>query len=606
MPLVDGEYQKLSEDEIRQRLERNLEEKLGASATAGSLVQKQLEAEAKTLAQNQEEALERVHKAAYLADAEGKELDKVVDVIGLTRRPASSATGVARFWRETPPKTTYTIPGGSTVQTPGNDPIQFNVRDQDKLAHIDGWEDGDLNGWVGDTSPFSVKNTTEMTGNHALEVPATSGVKITTEDDSFGIGTRFGVNLKPVADSTTAIQFGVQDDSNYLECVVDEYNQELNIRLVEGGSQSAISSNTSATIPADYESYLEIKWGRYTETEAALYESKHRDTKLCSVTLDENKEWKDGAVAIKSKDSQATCLVDEATTREVLVDIEAEDAGTQTNVGPNSITVIPNGISGVEEVTNPIQTGNPNKRDSDFSALVLGEDREDDEALRERAYNTTDIGGAATANALDAALKRVEGVDALTLKRNRENSSIDGLPPHSFEAIVYGGSDKEVADAIFSTASIDSNDVGGIHGSEVNYTITSDVTKSEETISWSRPVTVGLDITVELIVDDTFDGEAEVKSIITNYIGGTDIDGSFVSGQSVGEDIYESILKRHLVNPEETGIWEVSSLIIDSNGDGTDDTTTNSSGAEVFEVADNEVAVTNARDDSITVNTTQK
>jgi hypothetical protein len=529
-----------------------------------------------------------------------------VDIIGLERIPASSSTGVVKLWRETPPTSTYTIPSGVTVQTEGADPIQFSVNDQDKLAHIDGWEDNDLNGWKDDTAAFSVLNTTEMTGNYALEVPATSGVQLTSEDDSFGIGTTFNVDLKPTADSTTAIQFGIQDSSNYLECVVDEYNQELNLRVVEAGSESTISSNTSANIPAGISSHLEIKWGRYTKTEAVLYESDQRETVLCAVELDENKEWSDGAVAIRSKDSQATCLVDEFTTRAVLVDIEAVEAGSQTNVGPNTITVIPGGIAGVEKVTNPIQTGNPNKRDSDFSGLVLGEDEEDDEALRERAYSTTAIGGAATANALDAALKRVEGVDALTIKRNRENSSVDGLPAHSFEPIVYGGSDKEVAEAIFNTASIDSNDVGGVHGGKASYTITSDVTKAEETIEWSRPVTVNLDITLDLIVDDTFDGKTAVKSIVANYVGGTDIDGTFVSGQSVGEDIYESILKRRLVGPDETGIWDVNGLTIDSNGDGTDDTTTTASGAEVFAVADNEVAVTDARDDSITVNTTQK
>ena len=48
------------------------------------------------------------------------------------------------------------------------------------------------------------------------------------------------------------------------------------------------------------------------------------------------------------------------------------------------------------------------------------------------------------------------------------------------------------------------------------------------------------------------------------------------------------------------------SLIIDGNNDGTDDTTTTASGADVFAVSNEEVPSVNARDGSITVNTTLK
>jgi uncharacterized phage protein gp47/JayE len=606
MPLVDGEYEKLTEEEIFRRLESALEEELGATANAGSLVTKQLEAEARTLAENQEEALKRVHQAAYLADATGDELDKVVDVIGLTRIDATSATGVVRLSRENPPTSTYTIPRGSNVQTGGTDPIEFVVRDKDKLAYISGWESDGFNGWNQDTSSFSILTTSEMSGEKALEVPATAGVNITTDDTTFGIGTTFTQDVKPAAGSITNFRFALQDQSNYLECELRESSQDLKLRVVEDGTEATLSENNSATIPADTKSHLEIEWGRYKETKAVLYESKSRDTELSSVSLDESKEWEEGAYSISSDDSTATCLVDEISTRSVLVNIQAVNSGSQTNVGPSSITVMPSGITGVEEVSNPIQTGNPNLRDADFSTLILGKDEESDEDLRERGFNSTSIGGSATVNALDAELKRVEGVDALTLKRNREENSVNGLPPHSFEAIVYGGTDKAVAEAIFNTASIDSHDVGGINGTEASYKITSDVTKADETISWSRPLTLDLNITLDLIVDENFIGEAEVSSIVANYVGGDDVDGSFVNGLSVGEDVYQAVLSRRIVNPDETGVWEVDSMTIDSDGDGTDDTTAAASGAEVLAVADNEVAVTDARDGSITVNTTLK
>ena len=606
MPLIDGEYQKLTKEEIQERLENSLKEQLDTTAQPGDLVTQQLAAEAKTLAQNQEEALERVHQAAYLADATGVELDKVVDIIGLSRMEASPATGVVRLWRETPPTADYIIPKGSEVQTAGTDPEKFTITEQDALAYIDGFESNNLNNWDGDKGEFSVVNTTELSGDYALKVPATANVAITSTDASFTIGTTFTMDMKLGSGSTKALRFGLQDQSNYFECVLDESAQDLKLRLIDDGTAVSLSNNDTATIPSGSAFHVEIEWGLYNDTTATLYETNNRDVELCTVSLSESRDWEDGAVSVASLGSTSTALVDEIATRSVLVNIKALGSGTETNLGPNTITKIPDSITGVEKVTNPIATGNPNLTNTNFTPLVIGEERESDEELRDRAFNSTSIGGAATVNSLSTELQRVEGVKSLTLNRNREESTVDGLPPHSFEAVVYGGSDEDVAKTIFNTASIDSHDVGGINGTKATFDIKSDVTKDTETISWSRPNRLELTIDLDLIVDDTFVGEEKIISIIVNYIGGTGIDGNFINGLDVGEDIYEAVLKRKIVDPDRTGVWEVDSLTIDKNSDGTDDTETTTSGAEILAVADNEVAVTDARDGSITISKTQK
>ena len=606
MPLRDGEYQKLTKEEIQQRLEQSLEAQLDTTANPGDLVTKQLKAEAEVLAQNQEEALQRVHQAAYLADATGEELDKVVDIIGLERSEATSATGVVRLWRDTPPTTTYTIPRGKSVQSGDLEPIEFDITQRHRLAHIDGFESNDLNNWEGDKSSFSIRNTTKLTGNYALEVPATSGVQLTTVAEDFKIGTTFNADVYPNTDSVTAVRFGLQDQSNYFECVVNESAQDLKLRLVEGGAEVALSGNNTATIPADESSHIEIEWGLYQDTTATLYETSSRDTELCSVSLSESREWEDGAVSVASLDGTAICLVDEVATRSVMMNVEAVDSGAKTNLGPNTVNTIADPITGVEDVTNPIATGSQNFSDNTFTSLTLGEERESDEDLRERAFNSTSIGGAATVNALGTELRRVKGVNALTLNRNREETTVDGMPPHSFEAVVYGGSDKDIAETIFNTASIDSHDVGGVNGTEVTYDITSEVTDDTETISWSRPYTLDLAIDLTLVVDDTYVGDEKIRSIVTNYIGGTGLDGNFVTGLDVGDDVYEAVLKHEIVDPDEHGVWEVDSLVIDKDGDGTDDTTTTTSGADVLPVASNEVAEANARDGSISITTNKK
>lgn len=607
MPLnEDGDYEKLTKEDIEERLHNNLQDELDVTAQPGDLVSKQLSAEAKTLAQNQEEALERVHRAAFLADATGQNLDKVVDIIGLDRQSATSATGTVKFWRESPPTNNYTIPSGIRVQTSGSDPIHFQTTQKGGLRYIDGFEDGNLNNWNGDVTSFSVLNTSEMAGNYALEVPATADMSITTKNRYYKIGTIFTQDIKPETGSITAFRFGKQDGSNYLECVISENAQDLKLRLVEDGTESALSNNNSATIPSGQKSHLEINWGLYEDTTAVLYETSNRDIELCSVTLQENVKWEDGFFTIASLDGTATALVDDLSTRSIHLNIEAENTGTKTNLGPNTIKTISDSLTGVEEVTNPVATGDPTVINNQFSPLVLGEETETDEELRERAFNSTSIGGSATVNALDARIKQINGVKALTLNRNRENVSVDGLPAHSFEAIVYGGSNQEIAEAIFDTASIDSHDVGGVNGVGASYTINSNITEESEVINFSRPNELNLNLDLNLIVDENFVGEIKIQSIITKYIGGTDIDGNFVNGLDVGEDVYKSILKQKIVDPEETGVWEVDSIVIDKNGDGTDDTEETTNGANVLVVNDNEVALTDARDGSITITTSEK
>lgn len=606
MPVKDGEYQKLTKEEIQERLESNLEAELDTTAQPGDLVTQQLSAEAATLAQNQEEALKRVHQAAYLADATGKELDKVVDIIGLTRNEATSATGTVRLYRETPPTSTYTIPRGATVQTSGSETIEFNLTQSSALRYIEGFENNNLDNWNGDISSFSILNTQEMSGNYALEIPATNGVEITTKDENFRVGTTFTADVRPKSGSVKAFRFGKQNDSNYFECVISENAQDFKIRLVKDGTEVALSDNSSATIPAGSTSYLEIRWGLYKPCKAVLYDTSSRNNVVSSVSLDEQPEWESGSFSIASLEGAATTLVDEITTRSVHLNIEADNEGVQTNVGPNTIKTIGTSLAGVESVNNPVATGSPKVLNNKFSPMVLGEETETDKQLRDRAFNSTSIGGSATVNALDSELRSIDGVKALTLKRNREGTSVDGLPPHSFEAIIYGGSDQEVGETIFKTASIDSNDVGGIHGVGSSYTINSSVTNDDEVINFSRPKELNLDIDLTLIVDENFVGEKETQSLIANYIGGTDKDGEFINGLDVGEDVYESVLKRKIVDPEETGVWEVDTLSIDKDGDGTDDTETTVSGAEVLAVSDNEVALTNARDGSIEITTTTK
>lgn len=65
--------------------------------------------------------------ATQIANAEGKALDKVVEQIGVVRKPAKKAIGQARFSRDSAATVDYTIHKGTQIQTGGFDPIVFET-----------------------------------------------------------------------------------------------------------------------------------------------------------------------------------------------------------------------------------------------------------------------------------------------------------------------------------------------------------------------------------------------------------------------------------------------------------------------------------------------
>lgn len=605
MPAQDGEFYRLTEEQIKSNLEDNLKQLLDKSADPGNLVTKQLDAEATTLAENQEEALERVYYAGYLEDAEGKELDKLVDLISLTRREASPATGTATFSRETPPTSTYTIPSGTKIQTEGLPPIQFETTDPSALQFIEGWENNDLAKWIGNVDDFSVVESDTLRENYAVQLPAIAGSSIKLESGGFSIGTTFNANVKPQSGSITEFRFGQQDESHYHAAIVDLSAGEIQLETVKEGS-IVTSSSQQVTIPADTEAHVEFRWSIHNQNRITLYDSPEKGEELATLFLDNPTQWAGGNLALASGDGQATSLVGDLTTTQSTVNIEAVNGGIDTNIGPDQIKTIADGVAGVESVTNQVSTGNTKYLNSELNPFSPGQERETDEELRERAFNNTSIGGAATGTAIKSKVRDLPGVESVTVFKNKTGEVKDGLPSQSFEVLVYGGSNEDIANAIHDTASLDSQDVGGIHGTENTYTVSTDLASNSVTIHFSRPQKLDVNIELDLIVDDSYIGDNEVKSIIVGYIGGTDLDGSFMPGSEAGEDIYEAVLKQQIIDPVEHGVWEVDTLTIDKNGDGTDDTTTLANGADVLEVADSEITQTSARDSSITINTSKK
>jgi len=298
-------------------------------------------------------------------------------------------------------------------------------------------------------------------------------------------------------------------------------------------------------------------------------------------------------------------------TTEVDATIEAIQGGTEGNVAAEAVTEMPSPPNGIDGCVNYNPTGNPNYTDTSGDPLIRGLERESDSELRERSFKSNSIGGAATANAIDSALRNL-GVESVSVKTNpTDTEDSDGMSPYSSEIIVYAGdvTDSEVANTIYETVSV--TDLfrleNGIHGSASSYSINSDVLDQSVSVKWSTPTEVTLDITVDLTHDDEYVGDDAVKDAIVSYVGGTSLDGETIIGTNVGEEVYIDKIKSNITESAtyDNGVIGISDMTIDIDDDGTDDRTTDENGLEVIDISNTELASIPDPANNITVNSTQ-
>ncbi len=188
------------------------------------------------------------------------------------------------------------------------------------------------------------------------------------------------------------------------------------------------------------------------------------------------------------------------------VDVEALEYGAIGNVEPGDISIIVNPQSGINSVTNP-------------DAFFNGQDEEIDAELQDRYYESLGKLGSRRVESLEAnVLDEVEGVRAaITIENDSNEFDAEGRPPHSFETVVLGGLDVDVAMAIFRKKG------GGIraYGSSV-YSFTDNRGIVHE-IGFTRATTVSVFVKVYLKKSNQFplDGDNLVIAQLVNYIGGT-------------------------------------------------------------------------------------
>jgi hypothetical protein len=273
--------------------------------------------------------------------------------------------------------------------------------------------------------------------------------------------------------------------------------------------------------------------------------------------------------------------------------VTAVPAGTAGNVGADRITEMPSPPPGVSGVTNPQPTGDPEYTLTGGVQQTLGQDRESDASLRDRVLDGSSIGGAATVRAVRDKIRALDGTPSLTIYTNREptaNANGNGLPELSAELVIHAPSatTQEVAGAIHDVVSITDRLTSGHNGSSVSTSVDSQVLAQSRPVEWSTPTEQQLSVSVTVVSEDGYAGDAAVKTEVASYIGGTLPDGSPAAGLDVADDVIVDEIERRITSLQ--GVVGVASVTLDSDGDDSDDTTVRSDGLTVFEVSPSEVA----------------
>lgn len=230
-------------------------------------------------------------------------------------------------------------------------------------------------------------------------------------------------------------------------------------------------------------------------------------------------------IPIGSLARQSTTLNEWETMQEVTipangsvnVDFICTKAGAIT-AGIGSINTIVNTITGWSSVNNS-------------QVAIVGKNRETDSELRRRrAISLIRSKGGIVAAIANRVFEEVEGVTYVSWRENRTDITVDGMPKHTYEIIVEGGLDQDIAEKIneASPAGIES------FGTEsVNVTDSQDNTF---TIKFSRISQVDIYLIINLTTDSNYpvDGDDLIKNALVNEIleRGQDVlnwtlDGSF-------------------------------------------------------------------------------
>ncbi len=200
----------------------------------------------------------------------------------------------------------------------------------------------------------------------------------------------------------------------------------------------------------------------------------------------------------------------------------AVNAG-EINAFAGTLTVIDTPVFGWDTVNNPTDA-NP------------GENEETDAELRRRRQLSFASGSVAQIESMLSAILSIINVEsAIVYENDTTTTNPDGVPRQHVAAVVEGGTDADIAQALF-----DNKAAGiGTHGAVTVPVIDSQGISHD--ISFDRPVLVDIyvDVTVTPLPNYPGDGDDQIKQAIVDFANGLLIEGA---GYGISDDVIYSQL----------------------------------------------------------------
>lgn len=194
--------------------------------------------------------------------------------------------------------------------------------------------------------------------------------------------------------------------------------------------------------------------------------------------------------------------------------VDCNEAGNVGNITSASINTIVNPSADVESV-------------SGVTLTSAGKNRESDTLLRTRFSQAVSGIGSGTMEAIKGAIMGVNGVDGCTIKENDTDSTIDGIPPHSFECFVLSN-DLSVTHSLIGQAIFEKKPLGIKAFGEISVEV-ADKNGNIHTVSFTKTIRKELYIEINLITNDSFpdNGEDIIKTNLVNFLA------TFTNGATV-------------------------------------------------------------------------
>lgn len=201
--------------------------------------------------------------------------------------------------------------------------------------------------------------------------------------------------------------------------------------------------------------------------------------------------------------------------------VQCVQVGSIGNVPDGTINKIKNPVSGINQVTH-------------LSLFSQGLDRETDREFRERYKESVAKGGASTLESIVAAILEAPNVlQAVVIENDTMTTDSEGRPPKSIEAIVLGGADEDIAQAIFTSKAAGIQPYGNVKVTVI------DNAKRSHVVGFSRAREVGIYVTIQVTTNSSYpvDGDIRLTDQIISYIGGIDSQNIYNRGLSMGEPV---------------------------------------------------------------------